>query len=263
MKYVQYILIMSLSSLFLFTSCTDDGKINIFTVQDDIELGQQLRDEVLSSPDYNIMSRSQNREAYNYLEGIVQDILNSGEVNHVDDFDWEIHLVKDDSTLNAFAAPGGYIFVYTGIIKYLDSKDAFVGVMGHEMGHADKRHSTTQLTKQYGVATLLDVLLGGDDSLVKDILGSLVSLKFSRSDETEADKQSVIYLCNSEYAANGVAMFFEKMEAAGAAEPPEFLSTHPSHAHRIEDIYEEVEERNCNTIESDSAQEWQHFQSIL
>lgn len=253
-----------MSLIFAISSCSEDGGINIFSVQDDIELGMQLRDQVLASPDeYNVVPRASNLSAYNYLEGIVQDILNSGKVKYADDFDWEIYLIKDDSTLNAFAAPGGYIFVYSGIIKYLDNKDAFVGVMGHEMGHADRRHSTNQLTKQYGVATLLDILLGSDDNAVKNVLGSLLALKFSRSDETDADRQAVIYLCESDYAADGVAYFFEKLEAEGAGSPPEFLSTHPSPENRIENIHKEAEDRGCDTTISDTEAEWKAFQQSI
>ncbi len=263
MKNLPYILVM-LAGLFFVSGCADDGSINIFSIEDDIELGQQLRDQVLASKDeFTIVPRSQNPSAYNYLESIIQDILNSGEVKYAEEFDWEVYLVKDDSTLNAFAAPGGYIFVYTGLIKYLDKKDAFAGVMGHEMGHADRRHSTKQLTKQYGVATMLDILLGSDDNTIKDVLGSLMALKFSRTDETDADTQAVIYLCESDYAANGVAYFFEKLEAEGVSSPPQFLSTHPSPENRIENIYKQVEDRGCDTTDSKTEAEWKAFQASI
>ncbi len=265
MKTIHYFLILCLSSTMLLSSCDEDGDINIFTIQDDKKLGQQLRDEILNSPDeYNIIDRADNPQAYNYVEEIVQEILNTGKVRYKDEFPWEVYLIKDDSTLNAFCAPGGYIFVYSGIIKFLDEKDAFVGVMGHEMAHADLRHSTEQLTKAYGVTTLLNIALGKDDNtLIKQVLSSLLSLKFSRNDEAEADKQSVIYLCGTQYAANGAAAFFEKLEAAGTPTPPEFLSTHPSPEHRIEDINKEAEERDCDTTYNSSQSEWREFQNSL
>ena len=72
-------------------------------------------------------------------------------------------LIDDDKTLNAFCTPGGFIYVYTGLIKFLDSEDQLAGVMGHEIAHAALRHSTRQMTKVYGVQTLLQVATGRAD----------------------------------------------------------------------------------------------------
>src|SRR5690606_12090547 len=121
------------------------------------------------------------------------------------------------------------------------------GVMGHEMAHADLRHSTSQLTRQYGIGLLLTVLSGGDPGTLSQILASLVALKFSRDHESEADDYSVIYLCETEYAANGAASFFEKLIEEGASQPPEFLSTHPNPDNRVENINNAAVERGCDT----------------
>ncbi|NND33264.1 MAG: M48 family metalloprotease [Saprospiraceae bacterium] len=245
-----------------FASCGDDG-INLFTVEDDLALGAQLREQILEDSSFVILDRSQYITSYQYLEEVVQEILNSGQVEHKDEFAWEVHLVHDDSTLNAFAAPGGFIFVYTGLIKFLDTKDDFVGVMGHEMAHADRRHSTQQLTQRYGIGLLLSVLSGGDPSTLVQILGSLVSLKFSRSDESEADRYSVIYLCETPYAANGAASFFEKLTAQGTVSPPAFLSTHPNPDDRVQAINEIAEDRGCDTAFNSNAGEWNGFKNSL
>lgn len=252
-------------SLFFCVSCSKDGSINIFSVEDDVQLGMQLRDEILSNPqEYPVLERSKFPQAYAYVEGIVKDILASDAINYREEFAWEVYIIDDDETLNAFAAPGGYIFVYTGLIKFLDRKDDLVGVLGHEMAHADHRHSTDQLTKTYGIVFLLDVLVGGtDQSTLANILASLVTLKFSRSAEEEADKYSVIYLCDTEYASNSAASFFQKLINVGASSPPEFLSTHPSPDNRVEQINAEAAERGCSTEFNSSQSEWQAFQASL
>ena len=64
------------------------------------------------------------------------DLLATGQVDHADDFEWELYIIDDAETLNAFAAPGGYIWIYTGILKYLSEDDYFAGVLGHELAHA-------------------------------------------------------------------------------------------------------------------------------
>ena len=131
------------------------------------------------------------------------------------------------------------------------------------MAHADRRHSTNQLTKAYGVSTLLTVLLGDDPGLLGQVLNSLISLKFSRSNESEADEYSVIYLCETEYAANGAASFFEKLVDSGTSTPPEFLSTHPSPDNRVEDINMEASDRGCDVTYDTPESEWINFKNSL
>ena len=232
------------------TGCTidEDGKVsvNIFSIEDDIDLGLQLRDEIAADPEtYPILDPNDYPDAYSHLYDIRDTILNTGEVTYAEEFDWELYIIHDDEVLNAFCAPGGYIYVYTGLIKFLEYEDELAGIMGHEIAHADLRHSTNQLTQAYGVGVLLEVLLGEDPGLLADIASSLLSLSFSRTDETEADKESVDYLCATDYASDGTAGFFEKIEALNEFEIPEFLSTHPSSETRVEDITNYALENGC------------------
>ena len=225
-----------------------DQPINLFTIEDDIELGKQLRDEINSdSENFAVVDPADAPEAYGHLERMVDSVLASGKVVHEKDFAWEIYLIDDDETLNAFAAPGGYMWVYSGLIRFLDREDDLVGVLGHELAHADRRHSTNQLTKAYGASVLLGVLFGDEPGLIPQIANSLLQLSFSRSDETEADAFSVEYLCETPYASNGAATFFEKLLADSTIEIPEFLSTHPSSDTRVQDINALATELGCST----------------
>jgi predicted Zn-dependent protease len=245
---------LAVTSSFALSSCSkSDGGLNVFSVDDDKNLGLQVKQEIDSDPaHYPILSRTAYAEQYNYLEAIKTDILNSGKLSHKDDFAWELYIIKDDTTLNAFCTPGGYIYVYTGLIKFLETKSSLAGVLGHEMAHADRRHSTEQLTKAYGIQTLLDVVLGKNQGLISEIAGSLVSLSFSRADESEADKYSVIFLCPTKYHSDGAAKFFQKLESTGnAANPPEFLSTHPNPDNRIQNIESEAATLGCSSTISD------------
>ena len=136
-------------------SCNGDGsgKINLYTIEDDIELGRQLRAEIASDPvTYPVLSQTMYPEAYAHLYEIRDSILASGAVYYADDFEWELQIIHDDETLNAFCAPGGYIYVYTGLIKFLAHEDNLAGVIGHEIAHADLRHSTQQLTQAFDSA---------------------------------------------------------------------------------------------------------------
>lgn len=225
--------------------CSSLKKINFFSIEDDKKLGLQVSNEIQNASNkYPLLSERGNEEVYRYIRNITNNILNSGNVKHKDDFAWQVKIIDDPETLNAFATPGGYIYVYTGLIKFLDTEDQLAGVMGHEIAHADLRHSTRQMTSSYGVSTLLAVATGnGNSGAVQQVLTGLTSLKFSRNHETEADTYSVNYLCNTKYDAAGAAGFFKKI--AGSKAPPQFLSTHPSSAGRVKNIEEKAAAKTC------------------
>ncbi|HHO49649.1 MAG TPA: peptidase M48 [Deltaproteobacteria bacterium] len=237
--------------------CDGETPINLFTIEDDISLGMELRDEINGDPaTYPVVPEADAPDAYDHLYRMRDAILASGEVTHADDFDWEIYLIDDDETLNAFAGPGGYIWVYSGIMRYLEREDDLVGVLGHEIAHADRRHSTQQLSKVYGVSVLLGVIFGSDPGLIPELAAGLVSLSFSRTDEADADEHSVIYLCGTDYAANGAASFFEKLLEESTVEIPAFLSTHPASAERVADINTLTEELGCSTDPNPNVPPW-------
>jgi predicted Zn-dependent protease len=222
----------------MFASCgSKDGKpgnaFNLFTIEDDKTFGAQVNAEILSKPqEFLILDPVQYKEVYDYINVVKETLLNTGEVRYAKEFNWEIRIIND-TTLNAFCTPGGYIYFYTGILKFLDSEDELAGVLGHEIAHADLRHSTSQMTKMFGVSVISSYLLGNNE-MANQITQALIGLKFSRTHESEADYNSVKYLCKTPYNAAGGAGFFEKISALGGAGVPEFLSTHPSPDNRIE-----------------------------
>jgi predicted Zn-dependent protease len=237
-----------LTTPLIFGGCGKDKGVNIFSIADEKALGLQTKEQIAADPaQFPILDPVQYASAYAYLNAMRDDILNSGKVTHKGDFEWELHIIRNDEVLNAFCTPGGYIYVYTGLIKYLDDKSSLAGVMGHEIAHADKRHSTKQMTKSYGIQTLLDVVLGKNQGLVTQITAELINLKFSRTDETEADKYSVVYLCPTKYHADGAANFFQKINSEGGSGTPAFLSTHPNPDNRVSNIHKEATEEGCTS----------------
>ncbi len=254
----KFIWFFTLSAIFVSWNCSVGNALVSAAMPDiseDAKLGQQVSQEIESKPsEYPILSESGNAEVYSYVRGITSKILNSGAVENSKSFPWTVKIIKNDKTLNAFCTPGGYIYVYTGLIKYLDSEDQLAGVMGHEIGHADKRHSMRQLVKSYGVQALLgigtSVATSGKSqgtqqtaSTLAQVASAVVGLSFSRENETEADNMSVRYLCATNYNAAGAAAFFEKLGNAGS--PPEFLSTHPNPANRVQNIHAQADKSGC------------------
>jgi len=237
---------VAISFSFLGCDLKSGQGINLFSIQDDMQLGLQVKQEIASNPqEFPILPERGNEEVYSYIRGLTNKILNTGNVPYRNEFAWEVQIIDDNETLNAFCAPGGYIYVYTGLIKFLDSEDELAGVMAHEIAHAAMRHSTRQLTKTYGLQVLLSVATGNSDpGLIEQIALGLVSLRFSRSHETEADESSVRYLCTTNLYAGGAAGFFQKME--GQPTPPQFLSTHPNPGNRVTNIKAKKTELGCS-----------------
>jgi predicted Zn-dependent protease len=244
------------------------GGINIFSIQQDLDLGKQVSAEIEKDPTkYPLLPETgrdgKNEQAYAYLRGIVDRILNSGKVTYRKEFPWKLKIIQDDKTLNAFCVPGGYIYVYTGIIKYLDTEDQLAGVLGHEIAHADKRHSTRSMTTQYGQQLVLDVVLGRNQGAITQIAQGLLSLRYSRSHEEEADYFSVEYLCGTPYRSDGAAGFFQKMlDNKQAGGTPAFLSTHPNPQNRVQAITQKAKSDGCST-NNYAAARYKDFKSLL
>lgn len=249
----------------LFLSCGgSQGGFNLFSVQDDINLGKQFSQEIeKDTKNYPLLPEKGNEEVYRYVRGLTNKLLNSGEVAYRNEFAWQVKIIDDDETLNAFAVPGGYLYVYTGLIKYLDTEDQLAGVMGHEIAHAARRHSTQQMTKIYGLQALLSIATGrAEPGLIEQMALGLVSLKFSRKHEADADDHSVKYMCGTGLYAGGAAGFFQKIQSEGGARQPAFLSTHPDPGDRVKDIKSKVGELGCRGKERNET-EYKRIQKLL
>lgn len=227
--------------LLFISSCGGEGIVSYVSTDLDKMIGEQVKEQINGNPEqYKILDEENYPEVYERLNHIKSQILNAPELKHKDDFAWELKVINDTSVLNAFCVPGGYIYIYTGLIKYLDSEDQLAGVMGHEIAHADLRHSTRQLIQSYGLSFLIKFIIGYDGGGLINVAANLAGLKFSRSHESEADKQSVLYLYHTDYDARGVKGFFEKLEKENMnPQISEFLSTHPEPDNRIQKIDDE------------------------
>ena len=230
--------IASVSMIGIFQACRDkDGSINIFTIQDDLDLGKQVADEIENNPDVQVLDSAKYPAIYKYMYDLRDSILIHNELNYEKEFPWRIRIIKDDTTLNAFCAPGGYIYFYTAIIKYLESEDQLAGVMGHEMAHADLRHSTDALTRQYGLGVLFDIVFGKDKGQLVRIAAQIKMLQYSRENESQSDMSSVTWLYPTAYNAKGAAGFFQKLIDQGqSGGAPQWLSTHPNPDNRVKAI---------------------------
>ncbi len=240
--------------MLLLGSCSDVDditKINIFSAEDDIKLGQDLDAQIRSDQaEYPILN---NATATKYVQDMVDQIIDSPEIEYRDKFAYTVTLINRDDVVNAFAAPGGYIYVYTGLLKFLDNEATLAGVMAHEIAHAERRHSTKRLTKAYGAEFLLGLVLGTDPDataeLAAGILTNVAFMQNSQSDEFEADEYSFKYLETSKWYPGAIKLFFNKITENGGSSSnflEELLSTHPMPEERIQKVDELIKEYNIS-----------------
>jgi len=165
-------------------------------------------------------------------------------------FEWGVSLV-DNQQANAFCLPGGKIVVYSGILPITRTEPGLAAVMGHEIAHATLRHGSQRLLKTQLAQTILQgasVSVSLADMSVEQqraVLGAIgmgtqvgVLLPFSREHESEADERGLLYTARAGYDPREAIAFWQRMNEAGAGQPPEFLSTHPAHGTRIQRLQE-------------------------
>lgn len=171
-------------------------------------------------------------------------LTKAGKQNRVEGFNWQFNLVNDN-TVNAWCMPGGMVVFYSGILPVCETEAGLAVVMGHEVAHAIARHGNERMSQgliaNFGFA-VLGQAMGQNPSLTKDIFMQSVGigtqlgmLSFSRKHESEADKIGLVFMAMAGYDPREAPKFWERM-SSGGQEPPEFMSTHPSHDTRIKDI---------------------------
>ena len=216
---------------------------NKFSPQDDITLGKRAAtDAAKQLPSCN----APRVDAYlTQLGTRLAQKLPTGGVQ----YPFEFHCVNDKA-INAFALPGGYVFVNRGAIEAADNEAQLAGVMAHELSHVALRHGTNQASKAMLAETGLGIFgaVFGDSTggALVTTLGTFaaggVLLRYSRTAESQADVMGTQVLYDSGYDPRAMAQFFEKLEAESKGKnPPEFFSDHPSPEHRVERVDEEVE----------------------
>ena len=161
-------------------------------------------------------------------------------------FQWAFNVIESDQ-VNAFALPGGYTAVYTGIIPVAENEDGLAVIMGHEVAHALAHHGAERMAQQNmqrivgaGVSLGAGGMDYGAQRAVMGVFGGIsqygVALPFSRKHETEADYIGLILVARACYDPREAPRLWERMAAAGGASPPEFQSTHPAPETRIADF---------------------------
>jgi len=172
---------------------------------------------------------------------------------------YEFHVLDDPNTINAFALPGGQVFITTGLLARLKTDGEIAGVLGHEIGHVVARHGAEQIAKAQltqgltGAAVLATYDPDNPSSMrtaaVAQMIAQLVQLKYGRGDELESDRLGVRFMTESGYDPRAMIGVQNTLrEASSGGRPPEFFSTHPNPERRIEQIELAIRERYPNGV---------------
>jgi predicted Zn-dependent protease len=172
---------------------------------------------------------------------------------------YDFHLLDDPETINAFALPGGQVFITEGLLRRLTTEGQLAGVLGHEIGHVVARHGAEHIAKQQltqgltGAAVLATYDPNDPSSrgsaAVAALIGQLVTMRFGRQDELEADRLGVRFSSEAGYDPRSmIALMKILQQSSEGNRPPEFFSTHPNPENRIERIQAAIRERYPNGV---------------
>jgi metalloendopeptidase OMA1, mitochondrial len=216
---------------------TRRSQLILVSSDEETKLGAQAFNEVLSK------SRVDDRPV---VSRPVQDVgQRIARVANRPDYRWQFVVIDDPKQQNAFALPGGKVAVYTGLFPVAESTTGLAVVLGHEIAHALARHGAERMSQAMAAeagGTLLGAVFGGGPGtsavLAAYGLGAQVGvlLPYGRTQESEADHIGLLLMAQAGYDPHGALAFWQRMERAGGQNPPEFLSTHPSHGTREQQI---------------------------
>ena len=233
-------LILSIGGLASCAAVLSD--VNLFNDKDEIELGNRFSKEI----EKELRLYRRDPVVIEYITTLGQRLArHSNRKNIVYHFK-----VVDAEEVNAFALPGGYIYVNLGLIRAAQNESELAGVIGHEIGHVVGSHGAKQLTKQLGFAALEQLILGKDpnrlEKLVSTIAANGTLMKYSRDAERESDAFAVQQMYDAGIDPEGIATFFETLRKLQKRQPgqlEQFFSTHPPTNERIQNVRSQIDRR--------------------
>lgn len=230
------------------TGCTTNPYTNrsqflLIPESQEVRMGNKAYAQALNNPKIVISENPAEIEPVQRVaERIIAAAKQSKYAKRAESFQWEVTVIKADGTKNAWALPGGKIAFYTGIFPEAKDENGLAAIMGHEVVHALARHGAERVS-QYTAADLGMRIAGAalnmkplTQTLAMQALGIGVLLPFSRGHESEADYIGLLLAADAGYDPREAVRLWERMAESSKGAPPEFLSTHPSHDTRIQEL---------------------------
>jgi beta-barrel assembly-enhancing protease len=210
----------------------------LISPQQENQLGLQFKNELEQKQHVRYLT---DPIVVNYVRNVAQKVIVFGKRDRPD-VNWQVNVIDDPKTVNAFATPGGYLYVYSGLLLSADNEAELAGVMAHETGHVVARHSARQMVDAYGIDAVTKLALGSNPGLLGQLASGVGTKGFmlanSRSDESQADQYGARYSSMAGYDPHGLVTFFGKLRAQEGNSPRilAILSDHPSTPDRIDAV---------------------------
>jgi len=222
-----------------FNPVTGEQQYVSLTVQQEIALGLQSAPTMIQ--EYGGLY--QDSDVQNQIQRIGNRLVQDSIANKTP---WQFEFyVLDSDVINAFALPGGPVFITTGLLFQLETEDAAAGVIAHEIVHVLARHSAQRIAKNdltNGVIGAVGVASGDRETTqAVALIGSLVNMQYGRDDEIESDTLGVCLMLSAGYDPQAMVEVMEVLQQAGGGRQPEFFSTHPNPDNRIEQIQRAID----------------------
>ena len=218
------------------------GKEQHITISEDQEIAIGLQSAPQMAGQYGGLFP--NEQFQNFVDQVGQQLVNNS-IAKKTGYKYDFHLLADSQTINAFALPGGQVFITYALFSKLENKDQLAGVLGHEIGHVVGRHSADRMSKQGLTQGILSgVAVGFDPSTAQGAaaIANVINMKYGREDELESDDLGVRFMIKAGYNPEEMIGVMKILKsAAGPNKIPEFQSTHPDPENRIEKIKEAIE----------------------
>ena len=205
----------------------------LITDETEIQLGTKLATEI---------EANQKIHADHSLQTYIQHVADPLITNALADrpnIRYNIKVIDDPKQINAFAVPGGFLYVYSSLLLTAQDEAEIAGILAHEIGHIVGRHSANQFAAQFGIDLTIGITLGEDPLQLGQIAGQLSGARFSRDDENEADRYGVKYTVAADYDPRGLIDFFaklKKMENSRPSDLEKLFASHPPTGERIKHI---------------------------
>src|SRR5262245_854937 len=206
--------VLALSCAVVAASCgvhTPEGVAKaLVSDEQEAQLGAQVKQELEKQGTKYVTDP----EVVNYVQGVAKKIFVSADKDRPG-VKWQVHVIDDAKQVNAFATPGGYLYVYTGLLMAADNEAQLAGVWGHESGHVVARHSARQMVDAMGLETVIGIGLGQNPNQLAQLAANVAAkgalLAYGREDETEADEFGARYSAQAGYDQIGRASCRERV----------------------------------------------------
>jgi len=243
-----------MSTRSVYNPVTQENQRIALTVPQEIAMGLQSAPEM--EAEFGGLDPDQSLQAK--VNEVGKKVVAGSEIKD-SDYPFEFHLLADTETVNAFALPGGQVFITRALLNLLESEGELAGVLGHEAGHVVGRHTSEQLAKSkliQGLAGAAGVGLydpnnpqSATAAQMAMLVGNVINMKYSRSDESQADELGVRFMAEAGYDPRSMIKVMQILEqSGGGSNQPEFMSSHPNPGNRIEAIQEEIDKEFPNGV---------------